>query len=105
MAYIGKVNITGDWEKVEDLIKAQVEGQDSFAFDTSKSYPIQVDGGFGVYLCSASTTPTAPDEGEFLTDSERRIYKPESGKDLYIKIRGNSSGVKLSISDAVFLTC
>lgn len=85
MAYIGKVNVSGDWEKVEDLIKAQVEGQDSFAFDTSKSYPIQVDGGF-------------------LTDGERAVFKPESNKDLYIKVRGNSGGVKLSVSDTVFLT-
>jgi len=104
MAYVGKVNVSGDWEKVEDLIKAQVEGQDNFVFDTSKSYPIQVDGGFGIYLCSASTTPTAPDEGEFLTDGERAVFKPESNKDLYVKVRGNSGGVKLSVSDTVFLT-
>ena len=31
--YIGKVLLSDEWEKLEDLIQDQVSGQSAFAFD------------------------------------------------------------------------
>ena len=102
MAYIGKVNITGDWEKLEDLIKAQVSGQSSFAFDTSKKYSLQSDCNSsvmqGVYVCNSATKPDNADDGEYLTEGLFGEYEPESGVDLWIRTRGNSTGVKVAVS-------
>lgn len=104
MAYIGKVSITSEWEKLEDLIQAQVDGQSSFAFDTSKKYGIMVDAHtvpmFGAYICNASSKPDAADDGEFLTECVPfGVYEPESGSDLWVKTRGNSTDVKISVSE------
>lgn len=56
MAYVGKVTLSQDWEKLEDLIKDQVDGQGSFAFENGKDYSLQVDSPnleimFGAYVC------------------------------------------------------
>ena len=103
MAYVGKVNITGDWEKLEDLIQAQVSGQSSFAFDTSKKYSLQADNKnspvmLGVYVCNSATKPDNADDGEYLTEGLFGEYEPESGVDLWIRTRGNSTGVKVAVS-------
>lgn len=102
MAYVGKVSVTNDWAKLEDLIQAQVSGQSSFAFDTSKTYSLQTDSGgadFGVRLCNSATEPAAEDDGEHLVDDQFGKYTPESGAYLWVKSRGNSTGVKLSVSE------
>ncbi len=104
MAYIGKVTLTSDWEKLEDLIKAQVEGQSAFAFDTSKEYGIQTDTPrgpyiFGAYLCNSTTEPAEADDGEHLEQENFGIYKPESGVYLWVKKRGVDGTVKLSVSE------
>lgn len=103
MANIGKVNVANDWEKLEDLIKAQVDGQSSFAFDTSKTYQLQTDceqhAPFGVRFCSAASEPSEADAGEHLSDDQSGEYKPEAGVYLWVKIRGNTTNVKLSVSE------
>lgn len=104
MAYIGKITITSEWAKVEDLIKAQVDGQTSFAFDSEKEYFIMADGApspvmFGVYVCDSSTEPSNDTEGEYLTEGLPGIYQPESGSYLWIKTRGNTTGVTVSVSN------
>lgn len=104
MAYVGKVSVTGDWEKLEDLIQEQVDGQSSFAFDTSKKYSLQADNKnspvmIGVYVCNSISKPENADDGEYLTEGLYSEYKPESGADLWIKTRGNSTGVKVAVSE------
>lgn len=106
MAYIGKVKLTTEWEKLEDLIKAQVTGQSAFAFDTSKEYAIQTDTPrgpyiFGAYLCNSATEPGSADDGEHMEQEQFGIYKPESGVYMWVKSRGTSETVevKLSISE------
>lgn len=104
MAYVGKVKITSSWEKLEDLIQEQVSGQSSFAFDTSKKYSLQADVKtspvmFGVYVCNSATEPANDDDGEYLTEGLYGEYKPESGVDLWIKTRGNTTDVKVAVSE------
>lgn len=103
MAYVGKVVVTQDWAKLEDLIKAQVEGQSSFAFDTSKTYELQTDceqhAPFGVRVCNSASEPSDADAGEHLSDDQSGEYKPESGIYLWVKVRGNTTDVKLSVSE------
>ena len=104
MAYIGKVTLTNEWEKLEDLIKAQVDGQSAFAFDTSKDYGIQVDtarGPYicGAYLCNSTSEPAETDDGEHLEAEMFGEYTPESGIYLWVKSRGDASVVKMSISE------
>ena len=103
MAYIGKITLTNEWAKLEDLIKAQVDGQSAFAFDTSKEYGIQVDTPrgpyiFGAYLCSTASEPAKTDAGEHLEAEQYAIYQPESGSDLWVRTRGSAAEVKLSVS-------
>lgn len=105
MAYIGKVALTSEWEKVEDLIKAQVDGQSAFAFDTSKEYGIMTDTQrgpyiFGAYLCHSATKPANADDGEHLEQENFGVYKPASGVYLWAKKRGVAEeSVKLSVSE------
>lgn len=104
MAYIGKVSVTSAQTKLEDLIKSQVSGQSSFAFDTSKKYSLMADVKtspvmFGVYVCNSATEPANDDDGEYLTDGLFGEYKPESGVNLWIKTRGNATDVKVSVSE------
>ena len=103
MAYVGKVSITSEWAKLEDLIKAQVDGQSAFAFDTSKTYTIQTDGPstpFGARFCNTASTPENDDDGEYLTDTfVGALYQPESGAYLYVRTRGNTTNIKVSVSE------
>ena len=104
MAYVGKVSITSEWAKLEDLIQAQVDGQSSFAFDTSKTYTIQTDceksAPFGARFCNTASTPENDDDGEYLTDTfVGALYQPESGAYLYVRTRGNTTDIKVSVSE------
>lgn len=103
MAYIGKVTLTDEWAKLVDLIQAQVDGQSSFAFDTSKEYQIQVDTvktnhDYSAYFCSSATEPTEKDAGEHLDNNLPGIYQPESGVDLWVKTT-TTGMVKVSVSE------
>ena len=103
MAYIGKVNITSEWTKLEDLIKSQVTGQDSFSFDEEKIYNIQVDLAgtliFGAQFCNSASEPTESDAGEHLEEDALGIYQPETGNYLWVKTRGNTTRAKVSVSE------
>lgn len=106
MAYIGKVKLTTEWEKLEDLIKAQVAGQSAFAFDTSKEYSVQAEtprGPYimGAYLCNTASEPSNLDDGEHLEQEQMCVYQPESGQYLWVRSRGTAENadVKLSVSE------
>ena len=104
MAYIGKVELKENWEKLSDLIKAQVAGQSAFAFDSAKTYSMMTDTAndtceIGMYWCVSATKPTALNDGEFLDPGVQGIYQPESGADLWVKIRGSKHEVRLAISE------
>lgn len=92
MAYIGKVKLTNEWTKVEDLIKAQVEGQSSFAFADGSTYQIQSDAMYGARLCEAATAPADKNDGERVLEDHVGIYQPESGTYLYAKINTPIAG-------------
>lgn len=104
MAYIGKIVVTDEWEKLEDLIKDQVSGQSAFAFDTSKTYNLQVETTrgqfvFGVRLCNSTTEPANADDGEHLEAENMAMYQPESGVYLWVKNRDANTSIKMSISE------
>lgn len=103
MAYIGKVTLSQDWEKLEDLIKDQVDGQGSFAFENGKDYSLQVDSPnleimFGAYVCVSENKPALRDDGEHLT-CQSGFYTAESGVSLWVKIRGNTTNIKMAVSE------
>lgn len=104
MAYIGKVTLTDSWEKLEDLIKA-LDGQSSFAFDTTKQYAIQVDStasnsNYGARFCNSATEPANQDDGEHYDNSMAPfVYEPASSVDLYVKKIAKTRNVKVSISE------
>ena len=97
MAYIGKVSVSNTWAKVEDLIKAQVDGQSSFAFDTSKTYTIQVQGHAPAYFVNAASAPTTEDAGDCIQPYLFGKYKPDSDN-LYVKSYGGKNTC-LSVSE------
>lgn len=104
MAYIGKVTLTDSWAKLEDLIKAQVDGQSAFAFDTTKKYSIQVDTvkanhDYSGYFCNSATEPSATDDGEHLDNNLFAVYEPESGVDLWVKEATSAGKIKVSVSE------
>lgn len=104
MAYIGKVTLTNEWEKLEDLIKAQVDGQSAFAFNGSKQYQLQVDtprGPYisGAYLCVAASEPTPADDGEHLAEQKCALYQTETGTYLWVKTQADQGDVKMSVSE------
>ena len=82
--YIGKVLLTNTWAKLEDLIKAQVSGQSSFAFDADKTYQLQGEGVEAVRLCDFSTTPAATNDGFEIAGTQVADYKPSTGY-LYVR--------------------
>lgn len=83
--YIGQVTLTENWQKLEDLIKAQVAGQSAFAFAAGKTYQLQGEGSYGVRLCNASTTPQALNDGERICQNQTALYEKEDGAFLYVK--------------------
>lgn len=84
--YLGKVKISKDWTKLEDLIKAQIEGQSSFAFDADTKYQIQGEGEYGCRLCDTDSTPEDNFyEGDRIAGTQVAIYKPSSLGDLYVR--------------------
>ena len=96
--YIGKVKVSNEWESLEDLIKAQVDGQSSFAFATGSLYQLQGEGPIGVRMASASAKPTEDDEGERIFGTQVAIYEKDSGI-LYVKAEQNSpNGQLLKVS-------
>lgn len=98
MAYIGKVEINNSWTKLEDLIKAKIEGQSAFAFDTDKKYQIQTESDFGAHLCEVASEPTDANEGFEIEGTQTAQYQPTSGKNLYVKTsHGNFGLLKIGV--------
>lgn len=91
--YIGKVELTNEWQKVEDLIKAQVEGQSSFAFAEGNTYQLQAEASYGAQLCDAAAAPADGNDGEYLLHSQVGIYQLASGSYLYAKVHTMQPGV------------
>ena len=77
--YIGKVLLTNEWEKLEDLIKAQVSGQSAFAFDSTKTYQLQGEGVEAIRLCDKSDAPADLKDGERIKGTQTAFYKPSDG--------------------------
>ena len=84
--YIGKVEVTNQWEKVEDLIKDQVEGQSEFAFADNSIYQLQAEAIYGCRLCNAASEPSDDNDGEIILQDKVGIYKKEGGAYLFAKI-------------------
>ena len=90
--YIGKVLLSDEWEKLEDLIKAQVSGQSSFAFDSSKTYQLQGECDheavkevlLAARLCEASAEPTDNAAGFRIINTQCADYQPSTGS-LYVR--------------------
>lgn len=97
MAYIGKIEVPATWTSLEDLIQAQVDGQSSFAFDSSKKYSLQTEEG-SIRLCNTSATPTSDVDGEHLKDDQFGIYEPDSST-LYVRSKTKNGVCLLSVSE------
>ena len=97
--YIGKVKISNTWSKLEDLIKAQVSGQSSFAFAEGTTYQLQGEGNYGVRLCDTSAAPSDAQAGERIIGTQTAIYQKSNGY-LYVKTEADipSDNVWLKIS-------
>lgn len=97
--YIGKVKISNNWSKLEDLIKAQVSGQSAFAFAEGTTYQLQGEGNYGVRLCDSSATPSDLQDGERIIGTQTAIYELSDGE-LYVRAEENipSGNVWLKVS-------
>ena len=84
MAYIGKIKITKEWAKVEDLIQDQISGQSAFSFSSDSAYQIQGESDYGVRLVEQASAPTDMNEGNKIVGTQCAYYKPESGY-LYVR--------------------
>lgn len=93
MAYIGKVELSNSWAKVEDLIQEQVDGQSEFAFDSDKTYQLQAEATYGAQLCETSAAPADGNDGERIIGSQTGVYQPEGGNYLYAKVHTLQPGV------------
>ena len=91
--YIGKVLLSNEWAKLEDLIKAQVSGQSAFAFDSTKTYQIQGECFFegtkevllAARLCEKTTTPSDTKDGFRITHTQCAVYQPSTGS-VYVRV-------------------
>ena len=91
--YIGKVLLTNEWAKLEDLIKAQVSGQSAFSFDSDKKYQLQGECFFegtkevllAVRLCETSTTPSDNIDGDRIVGTQCADYIPSTGS-VYVRV-------------------
>ena len=83
--YIGKVTVNNEWKKLDTLVKEQVAGQSSFAFDADTTYQLQGEGNYGIRFCVAANIPTDPAIGNYTTGSQTALFKPETGKELFVK--------------------
>lgn len=82
--YIGKVLLGNTWATLESLIKEQVSGQSTFAFDKQKEYQFQGEGVGLVRLCDTTDTPSASNDGFCIEGTQIENYTPSDG-DLYVR--------------------
>lgn len=91
--YIGKVLLSNEWAKLEDLIKTQVSGQSAFAFDSTKTYQLQGECFFegtkevllAARLCEASAAPSLDDDGFRIVGTQCAVYQPSTGS-VYVRV-------------------
>lgn len=83
--YIGKVLLSDEWAKLEDLIQDQVSGQSAFAFDSEKTYQLQGEGVEAIRLCDNTSEPSALNDGERIKGTQTAFYKPSTGY-LYARV-------------------
>lgn len=98
MAYIGKVSISQEWEKLEDLIKAQVDGQSAFAFASGTQYSLQSEKG----LCAICVTSAEPDSllaGEHINQDQFGVYEPDGSNDMWVRSKEPDAVILLAVSE------
>lgn len=83
--YIGNVEVTNEWQKLETLIQEQVSGQSAFSFDSAVTYQLQGEGNYGIRLCEVADAPTDPKMGLRIKGTQSAHYKVKSGCDVYVK--------------------
>lgn len=91
--YIGKVLLSNEWEKLEDLIQEQVSGQSAFAFDSTKTYQLQGECFFegtkevllAARLCETSSTPSDNIDGPRIVGTQCADYQPSTGS-VYVRV-------------------
>lgn len=89
MAYIGKVKVSKDWTSIESLVQEQVEGQSSFAFDSSKTYQLQAESDTGCRLVEMASTPDDRKDGNCIIGTQCAYYKKDTGN-LYVRSVANT---------------
>ena len=98
MAYVGKIKVPNEWATLASLIQAQIDGQSSFAFQSGKTYSIQVESG-SLRVCNTSSTPTDSVDGEHLDEHQIGIYEPDGTNALYAKTKTKEGVVLVSVSE------
>ncbi len=104
MANIGNVVITKEWANLQDLIRAQIDGQSAFTFDSTKTYSLIVDTGvsvdaMGAYYCETTTKPTEINAGNPIEPCEQVIFEFTDGVPLWVKVRGSGDVARISIDE------
>ena len=79
--HIADVTINAEWQDLATVISEAIS--DTFTFDTSKKYSIQVKSDVPVTVCNKATTPEGY-EGLVLNYSDQLILTLPSGN-LYVK--------------------
>lgn len=79
--HIADVTINTGWQNLATVISTAIS--DTFTFNSSKKYSIQVKSDVPVIACNKSTTPTG-EEGVELNYGDQLIFKVPSGN-LYVK--------------------
>ena len=97
MAYIGKVAVPAQWSELESLIKAQIDGQSSFAFASGKTYSLQTEDGV-LRVCNSTSAPTLDADGEHLDDNQFGLYKLDSGT-FYVRSKTKNGVCLVSVSE------
>lgn len=98
MAYIGKVKVPNTWTSLQSLIQDQIDGQSSFAFESGKTYSIQVDGPGRIDLCDSETLPTDNSVGEHLNGKQFGVYSPDAGV-LYVRLNLPWNIAQIAVSE------
>lgn len=94
--FIGKVQVPDTWDKLQQLIQAQIPGQSTFAFQAGSTYSLQVESGT-VRVCNANGSPSGID-GEHLNEGQFGIYEPDAGT-LHVRAKPKTGVVLLSVSE------
>lgn len=83
--YIGTVEVNDTWQKLDELIQAQVSGQSEFSFDADTTYQLQAEGNFGIRLCEQTEEPGKKD-GFRIRGTQPANYKVQAGAYLWVKV-------------------